>query len=96
VSAAAPASLITFLRIVCLLQLCPHRAPVIARDGGNRGALRNHNAVTVLEHWQPGKNVSASKAGVGRKSVKQGGSKLRSASPRRTVFAEKNLIQLCS
>jgi hypothetical protein len=32
--------------------------------------------VAVLARWQPGKNVSASKARVGPKSAKQGGSKI--------------------
>jgi hypothetical protein len=54
-----------------------------------QSASRNHNAVTVLDRWQSGKNVGASKASVGLKSAKRGGSNIRSVSPRGAMFAEK-------
>jgi hypothetical protein len=52
-----------FLRIVCLLEICPLRAAKLSQSplrNRQQSASRNHNAVTVLDRWQSGKNVGAS------------------------------------
>jgi hypothetical protein len=70
--------------------------PVAARNGSNGGALRNHDAVTVLEPWQPGKNVGASRARVGLK--KREARRIEDQFPRRRVARclPEKLTRLCN